>query len=47
MGESSEPRMDFIQEYTLKTLRLKQDKWYRMTISDDQRSHIVNFVERG
>ena len=47
MGESSDTRVDFIQEYTLKTLRLKPDKWSRMVVSDEQRTYINNFVEKG
>ena len=47
MGESSDTRVDFIQEYTLKTLRLKPDKWSRMVVSDEQRCFITSFIERG
>ena len=47
MGESSEARIDFIAEFTLKSLRLKPDKWARMTVSDEQRSFITSFIERG
>ena len=36
MGESSDPRLDFIQDFTLKSLRLKPDKWARMVVSDEQ-----------
>ena len=47
MGESSEARIDFIQEFTLKSLRLKSDKWSRMVVSDEQRCFITSFIERG
>ena len=47
MGESSEPRLDFIQEFTLRSLRLKPDKWARMIVFDEQRTFINNFLERG
>ena len=47
MGESSESRIDFIQDYTLKSLRLKYDKWARMMVSDEQRSYIVRFIDQG
>ena len=47
MGESSDPLIDFIQDYTLKSLRAKNDKWARMMVSDEQRSYIVRFIERG
>ena len=43
----SDPRVDYIQEFTLKTLRLKPDKWARMIISDEQRIFISAFVEKG
>ena len=46
MGESSEPRLDFIQDFTLKSLRLKPDKWARMVVSDEQRTFISNFIDR-
>ena len=40
-------RIIFIRDYTLKSLRLKQDKWNKLIISDEQRSIITNFVEKG
>lgn len=40
-------RLDFIQDFTLKALRIKPDKWARMQISDEQRTFITSFVERG
>ncbi len=39
--------MEFIQDYTLKSLRLKPDKWNKLIISDEQRTFINNFIERG
>ena len=39
--------MEFIQDYTLKSLRLKPDKWNKLIISDEQRTFLTNFVERG
>jgi hypothetical protein len=39
--------MEFIQDYTLKSLRLKPDKWNKLIISDEQRTFIINFIERG
>ena len=47
MGESSEPRVDFISEFTLKSLRLKPDKWARLMVSDEQRNFVTSFIERG
>ena len=39
--------MEFIQDYTLKSLRLKPDKWNKLIISDEQRTFLTNFIERG
>ena len=47
MSETRDPRMDFLQEFTLKSLRLKPDKWARMVVSDEQRNFINNFIERS
>jgi hypothetical protein len=41
-----DPRYDFLQDYTLKSLRLKSDKWARMIISDEQRNYILHFLDR-
>ena len=40
-------RIIFIRDYTLKSLRLKHDKWNKLIISDEQRTILTNFVERG
>ena len=40
-------RMDFVQDYTLKSLRLKQDKWNKLVVADSQREYIISFIERG
>ena len=45
-AEKSDDRMDFLKDFILKALRLKSDKWDRMFISDEQRTHIVAFLER-
>ena len=50
MGEGqpvNDDRLDFIQDYTLKSLRLKPDKWARLMISDEQRMFLGRFVETG
>ena len=41
-----DPRYLYLQDVTLKSLRLKPDKWSRMLVSDEQRTYITNFVER-
>ena len=40
-------RYQFIRDYTLKTLRLKLEKWNKLWIIDEQRSLITKFVETG
>ena len=42
----SEPRLDFIQDFTLKSMRCKQDKWQRMIVSDDVRRFVLDFIEK-
>ena len=42
-----DPRVLFIQEYTLKSLRSKPDSWARMFSSDEQRRFITEFIEKG
>ena len=43
----NDPRMDFIADFTCKSLRLKPDKWSRMIVSDEARFYIINFFEKG
>ena len=33
-------RVEFIQEYTLKSMRLKADKWNKIIIFDEQRQYL-------
>ena len=40
-------RLAFIEDYTLKSLRLKTDKWNKLIISDDQRGFLHSFVDQG
>ena len=47
MEGSRDPRMEYLQEYTLKTLRLKPDKWSRMLVSDEQRTFVNAFIDRN
>ena len=39
-------RVDFIKEVSLRSLRIKSEKWDRLMISDEQRSFIMGFIER-
>ena len=40
-------RVDFIREYTLTSMRLKQDKWNKIIISDEQRNYLMSFVDKN
>ena len=44
--ESRDPLLDWIAEFTCRTLRLKPDKWSRMMVSDEQRSFLTTFIEQ-
>ena len=47
MAESEKDRrVDFIREYTLTSMRLKQDKWNKIIISDEQRNYLMSFVDK-
>lgn len=39
-------RLDFICDYVLKTLKLKQDKWEKLLSSEDNRQVLQNFLDR-
>ena len=39
MGDKDR-RVEFIQEYTLKSMRLKSDKWNKIIIFDEQRQYL-------
>ena len=38
-------RIEFLADFTLKSLRLKSDKWARLVISDEQRTFLSRFVD--
>ena len=40
-------RLAFIEDYTLKSLRLKNEKWKKLVISDYQRGFLHSFVDQG
>ena len=44
---SRDPRMEYLQDYTLKTLRIKPEKWTRMLVSDEQRTFVNAFIDRN
>ena len=43
----SDPRLAFLSEYVLKTLKQKPDKWSKMLSSDENRMVITTFFERA
>ena len=43
--EQKDPRVEWLANYTCKTLRLKEDKWSRMMVSDEQRTYLNRFLE--
>ena len=47
MAFDSDARLSFIESYTLKTLKVKNDKWQKLLSQDEQKQIIVDFVEKG
>ena len=47
MGDGPDKRLEFLQDYTLKSLRLKPDKWNKLLISDEQRNFIMSFLDQA
>ena len=43
MGDKDR-RVEFIQEYTLKSMRLKADKWNKIIIFDEQRQYLQVWI---
>ena len=43
--EQRDPRIEWIAEYTCRTMRVKPDKWSRMMVSDEQRTFLNKFIE--
>lgn len=44
---AADSRLDFICDYVLKTLKLKQDKWEKLLSSEDNRKVLQEFLDRG
>ena len=44
-GGEKDPRIEFLADFTLKSLRLKSDKWSRLLISDEMRTFLLRFVD--
>ena len=43
--QEKDPRIEFLSEFTLKSLRLKSDKWSRLMISDEMRTYLSRFTD--
>ena len=42
---ATDPRMDFLEEYTVKTLRLKPEKWKRLISINDEKKRIFKLID--
>ena len=47
MAFDSDPRLQFIESYTLKTLKVKNDKWQKLLSQDEMKQLIVDWVEKN
>jgi dynein heavy chain len=47
MAFDSDPRLQLIESYTQKTLKVKNDKWQKLLSQDEQKQLIVDWVEKG
>ncbi|XP_039265498.2 dynein beta chain, ciliary-like [Styela clava] len=47
MAEVADPRMEFLQYKTLKTLNLKGDKWAKMLGNEENKIMILEFLEKN
>ena len=44
--EFNDVRFDFLSEYVLKTMKLKPDKWAKLTGNDEYRQWVIDFFEK-
>ena len=44
--EFSDPRFDYLSDYVLKSMKLKNDKWAKMEGNEEYRQQILNFFEK-
>lgn len=44
---AEDKRLDFIADYVLRTLRLKQDKWQKCVSSEDNRQVLQEFLDKA
>ena len=47
MSFETDARLQFIEQYTLKTLKVKNDKWQKLLSQEEMKQMIVDFVEKG
>ena len=45
--EATDPRIDFLSEYTLKTLKQKPDKWAKLISQEENLVLLNEFLEKG
>lgn len=46
MSPALDSRLDFICDYVLKSLKVKQDKWEKLLSSEDNRQVLQDFLDR-
>lgn len=46
MGDTGDTRLDFIQDYVLRTLKQKPDKWQKLIGSEENKQLILDFFEK-
>ena len=44
---ASDPRMDFFQEYTTRSFKIKPDKWAKFIGVDENRATLMDFCEKA
>ena len=44
-AENRDPRIDFMAEFVVRSLRLKPDKWTRLTTPDDTKKFLNKFLD--
>ena len=44
--EFSDPRFDYLSDYVLKSMKLKNDKWAKLEGNEEYRQQIINFFEK-
>ena len=47
LKDIGDPRVEFMANYILKTLKIKSDKWNKMYVIDENKTMILEFVEKA